>query len=299
MNPERLKIEEDDIKKKEAQPTQGRLDPSIDPHLLTEEIQSGKVKDERQIKQVRTSIDLENQEVAGNINYDRADNFEEGIHLLRDRIKKILTKKEGILVSLSGKTASGKTSLANELCQAMTEQDGINATVVSTDDFYLPNSDKLDLKKLHETINKLRKGERVGRLVPAKVIIIEGLQTIEDETVGQKPDIRAYVASPAYKRFANRLLRDGRVGFRSIKDSLKKLAELGPETLISVKKFEADSPMEGVDILVNNNRESQSEPELYISDKTLIFSGPGGISESVEIAPDKVPFLEQLGILRK
>lgn len=224
------------------------------------EIQRRQAEDEQQIREIKSSLGLEVGEVADE-DFERAESFDEGVGLLREKIMAHLAEKKSVLVALSGKTGSGKTTLANEL-RRIVGKDKIETTVVSTDDFYLPDSEDLDLEKLHATIKKLQQGEPVGNLTPAEVILVEGLQTIQDETVGQRPDIRTYITVPADKRFAARLLRDEQVGFRSVKESLQKLTELTPETVAAIEKFEADPSMEGVDVVVNNGRENQDEPEL-------------------------------------
>lgn len=297
MDPERPKIEGSALKRDKIPPVQNLLKPSSEPQISKEEIEQRRMEDEQQIRNIRASLGLEHREVADEA-YERAENFDEGVALLRDKIKAHLAEEKSILVALSGKTGSGKTSLANELRRVMGKEK-IDTTIVSTDDFYLPDSEDLDLKKLHATINKLQQGEPVGNVTPAEVILVEGLQTIEDETVGQKPDIRTYITKPADKRFAARLLRDERVGFRSVKESLQKLTELTTETVVTIQKFEADPSMKNVDVVVNSDRENPDEPELYISGDTLTFSVPGGVTESVKVESDKVQFLEQLGIQRK
>ena len=283
---------------KEVKPDNIRQLPQ-EPQLSDEEIMRRKSADEQQIKEIRASLGTGEREAIDEQRYERAENFEQGVALLRDKIKVRLAERKNILIALSGKTGSGKTSLAKELRRILAEQDDIKTTIVSTDDFYLPDSEELDLNKLHETLNKLQQGEPVGKLTPRGVILIEGLQTILDETIGQKPDIRAYMTVPAGKRFASRLLRDKQVGFRTIKESLKKLAELTPDTVASIQKFEADPSMQDVDVVVNKDREKPDEAELYISGNTLVFSVSGAVRETIEIAPNKIPFLEQIGIRRK
>lgn len=297
MSEKEPKIERSASNKDAIPPAQDLPKPPTESQISPEEIQRSRSEDKQQIREIKSSLGLEVGEVADE-DFERAENFKEGVALLRDKIKAHLAKNKNVLVALSGKTESGKTSMANELRRVMAK-DEIDTTVVSTDDFYLPDSEDLDFKRLHATISKLQQGEPVGNLTPAEVILVEGLQTIEDEIVGQKPDIRTYLTKSADKRFAARLLRDERVGFRSVKESLQKLTELTPETVVAIRKFEADSSMKNVDVIVNTDREDPNEPELYISGDTLTFSVPGGVTESVKVESGKVQFLEQLGIQRK
>ncbi len=240
-------------------------------------------------------MDLERpkQEDANVQSYKRAENFDEGIALLKDKIKTCLNEKKSILVTLSGKTGSGKTTLANELRKKIAE-DKIDITVVSTDNFYFPNSNELDLKKLHMTINKLQQGKSVDNLTPAKVILVEGVQTIEEKVVGQKSDIRTYITVPIDKRFAARLLRDKKEFLRKLTDT-----KLTPEFISTVQKFEAEPLLVNMDIVINNDRKYPSELELYISKDSLIYSIPGDIKGAIKIEPARIKFLEQIGIQKK
>ena len=224
---------------------------------------------------------------------EHAKTFNEGVTLVREKIKAHLAENTSILVALSGKTGSGKTTLASALRKVLAG-DKINTTVVSTDNFYLPKSNELDLEKLHAAINRLQKDESVGNLAPAEVIFVEGLQTIEDEAMGQKPDIRAYITVPANKRFTARLLRDGMEFINKLTET-----EFTPEAIATILKFETDPLMGGVDVVINNDRKTPSEPELYLSGDSLIFSVPDGIKGAVKVAPGRIQFLEQIGIQRK
>lgn len=240
------------------------------------------------------------QELASVHEYEYAENFQQGVALLRDKIVRYLTENENksIIVAMAGKTGSGKTTITNELRQILADFK-FEAKIISTDDFYLPNSEELDLEKLHTAIEELKQGQSSEGNAPVRAILVEGLQVIEDKTIGQKPDVRAYITVPADKRFAGRLLRDAQIGFRSVKESLIKLTELTPETVAAIQKFEADHSMRGVDVVVNNDRENPNEPELYILGDTLVLSVPGGMTEKAKIAPDRISFLEQLGIKRR
>jgi hypothetical protein len=145
----------------------------------------------------------------------------------------------------------------------------------------------------------LQQGESVGRLQPAQVIIVEGLQTIADSTLGQKADSRAFIEVPFKERIARRLLRDEQVGFRSISDSLTILAQLSAADLEKFKQFEANPDLRDVKYLVKNDYIAPDEPILFIdrSSSSLVFSVAGKEWEKVPIKQAKISLLvNEIGI---
>ena len=172
--------------------------------------------DQREIDKLRANLGLKPVDIEG---------FDTGVQTMMKQIDVLLVKKDQVLISVAGKTGSGKTVFANKLRDDLSERD-VTSTVINTDDFYKNGESDLDLEKLHDTISKLQQDLNVGRLQPVKVIIVEGLQTVTDSTLGQKADSRAYIEVPFKERIARRLLRDEEVGFRSVKESLNILAQL-------------------------------------------------------------------------
>lgn len=220
--------------------------------------------------------------------------LEAGVMLLQRKIQTLLETKGHVIVAVAGKTGSGKTTIANTVRSRLMALSGIEATVISTDSFIPKGSHAPDLIRLHAAIDATKYTN--DEVTPsAKVVIVEGLQTMSDDTLGQKPDLRTYVAVPAAKRFAARLLRDNTTGFKSIGQSLQILADINPESLKAIQEFERTPPSTDLDIIINNDRNSPGEPQLYVDGTTIVFSSPQGV-QTIGVAPDKIPMLKQIGI---
>lgn len=267
-----------------------------DPDVLKKAAAADRVKeraarqgDQHEIDHIREDLGIKPVDIEG---------FDNGVRTMLEQMDTLLKEKDQVLVSVAGKTGSGKTVFANKLRGELSKK-GISATVISTDDFYKDGESQLDLEKLQSAIHKLQQGESVGRLQPAKVIIVEGLQTVADSTLGQKADSRAFIEVPFRERIARRLLRDEQVGFRTIRDSLTILAQLSADDLEKFKQFEANPDLRDVKYLVNNDYVAPDEPVLYIdqNSSSLVFSVAGEVRENVPIEQAKIQLLvNEIGI---
>ena len=144
--------------------------------------------------------------------------------------------ENGILViGIAGGTASGKTTLMKNLIQ---EFDG-QVTVLSHDNYYKRHDDMpyeercnlnydepaaFDTSLMVYHLDQLRHGHSIEcpvydftvhnrsdetiRLVPHKVIIVEGILIFEDETLRNLMDIRIFVDTDADIRLCRRIARD-------------------------------------------------------------------------------------------
>lgn len=142
----------------------------------------------------------------------------------------------GILViGIAGGTGSGKTTLMKRLIEAFQDQ----VTVISHDNYYKrhdeltyeqrcqlnydePAALETDLMARH--LEKLRRGESVDcpvydftihnrsqdtvRIVPKRVIIVEGILIFENEVLRSLMDIRIFVDTDADVRLCRRIKRD-------------------------------------------------------------------------------------------
>jgi uridine kinase len=230
---------------------------------------------------------------------EREEGFDAGLQTTKRKVDVLLAARKSVLMSIAGKTGSGKTVFANQL-RDMLAADGTHATIISSDDYYKEDGKTLDLEELQKTILRLRAGEKVGKLEPAPVLIVEGLQTIEDETLGQTPDDRVYIEAPSFqKRIAGRLLRDEESGFRTIREALSTLTSLSAEDLKRFKQFEADPDMRTVDRIVRNTHSNPNDPTLYIdrSKNTIVYMVGDEKREEVEIPPSQIPIIaNEIGI---
>lgn len=142
-----------------------------------------------------------------------------------------------ILIAIAGGTASGKTTVVDEIINHFHSED---VAVICQDNYYKaqdelsleerrkinydhPNSFDLDL--LFEDLSKLiegktifspvydfkehnRKKEETTSITPTKVIILEGILALYDSRIRSLSDILIYVESDPDVRFIRRLKRD-------------------------------------------------------------------------------------------
>ncbi|MDE7161891.1 MAG: uridine kinase [Anaeroplasmataceae bacterium] len=142
-----------------------------------------------------------------------------------------------ILIAIAGGTASGKTTVVDEIIHHF---EGEDVAVLCQDNYYKelddisleerkkinydhPNSFDLDL--LYDDLKKLisgqtiaspvydfkehnRKKNEVKEIVSTKVIILEGIMALYDSRIRELSDILIYVESDPDVRFIRRLKRD-------------------------------------------------------------------------------------------
>lgn len=152
-----------------------------------------------------------------------------------------------ILISIAGGTASGKTTVVNEITSHFNSYD---VTVICQDNYYKalddlsiaerkrinydhPNS--FDMELLTQDLTKLihqekvfspvydfkehnRKANESIEVLPTKVIILEGILALYDKRIRDLSDILIYVESDADIRFIRRLKRDILERGRSMED---------------------------------------------------------------------------------
>ncbi len=178
---------------------------------------------------------------------------------------------------------------------------GVKSIVIQSDHFYNDETDatkkELGLDALHAAIQALQGGERFEGYESHPVLIVEGLQTIDDEVVGQSPDFRVFVSRDVRTRIAGRLVRDQDSGFRSIQDNLQLLVNvvtLKPEVL---EKFEGDMDMSAVNLVVENDYEDESASKLEIEGNELVFVSHDQTLGSVRVSDVQIEKLKQFGIV--
>ena len=140
-----------------------------------------------------------------------------------------------LVIGIAGGTGSGKTTLMKNLIQCFEGQ----VTVLSHDNYYKrhddmtyeercqlnydePNALETDLMAFH--LDKLRRGEAIDcpvydfaqhnrsdetiRIIPRKVIIVEGILIFENKPLRDLMDIRIFVDTDADVRLCRRIKRD-------------------------------------------------------------------------------------------
>lgn len=141
-----------------------------------------------------------------------------------------------ILISVAGGSASGKTTVVQEIIEAMSDY---KITVLFHDDYYKDQSDipmeqrivtnydhpsSLDNDLLVEHLNKLLNNEPINKPIydfknhnrsdktevvySSNIIILEGILVLADKRLRELSDIKIYVESDDDIRFIRRLQRD-------------------------------------------------------------------------------------------
>ena len=152
-----------------------------------------------------------------------------------------------LVIGIAGGTGSGKTTLMNNLIDQFRD----HVTLLSHDNYYKrhdeltyeercqlnydePAALETDLMAAH--LDQLRKGEAIDcpvydftqhnrsdktiRIVPRKVIIVEGILIFENKELRDLMDIRIFVDTDADVRLCRRILRDVEERGRSLESVL-------------------------------------------------------------------------------
>ena len=156
-------------------------------------------------------------------------------------------KKDICIVGIAGGSASGKTTIVNNIKELF--QNDIE--LISHDNYYLSNDDKtmeervklnydhpssFDTDKMIEDVKKLKAGEIIYRPVydytqhtrakevvevhPKKVIILERILILEDPRLRDLMDIKVFVDTDADERLMRRILRDTQERGRTVESVL-------------------------------------------------------------------------------
>ena len=153
-----------------------------------------------------------------------------------------------IIIGIAGGTGSGKSTLADNIRKEFAN----NITMLSHDYYYKSNShlsfderkklnydhpDAFDTDLLIEHLNKLKKGEVIYRpnysfvthlreeqtvkVVPKKVILLDGILIFENKELRDMMDIKIFVDTDADIRFIRRLVRDVRDRGRTLESVIE------------------------------------------------------------------------------
>lgn len=148
-----------------------------------------------------------------------------------------------LVIGIAGGTGSGKTTLMNNLIKEFSE----DVTILSHDNYYkrhdeltydqrcLLNYDEpaaLETDLMAEHLDQLRQGNAIDcpvydftqhnrsdktiRLVPKKVIIVEGILIFENQPLRDLMDIRIFVDTDSDVRLCRRIVRDVRERGRTL-----------------------------------------------------------------------------------
>lgn len=143
--------------------------------------------------------------------------------------------KDILIVGIAGGSASGKTTVVNKIKEFF--GDGI--TVIGHDNYYKAHNDMtyeerthlnydhpnaFDTERMIEDVKRLKEGENVEipvydygihnrsentiRVVPQRVIVLEGILLLYDARLRELMDVKIFVDAPADERLVRRIKRD-------------------------------------------------------------------------------------------
>ncbi len=187
-------------------------------------------------------------------------------------------KKFMFLIGIAGGTASGKTSLVNELLEEFSENE---ITVISQDNYYHETNEMndenkreinfdhpsaIDFKLLTSQLNDLKNGKKVKQPLysfkehnrlkktktthPKKIIIIEGILIFANSELRNMLDAKIYIDTDADERLIRRVKRDVSERGRNITDIFNRYQE----TLKPMHNKFIQKTRKFADIIIPNNR---------------------------------------------
>ena len=193
-----------------------------------------------------------------------------------------------VLITVAGGSASGKTTVVNEIIQALDR----DVTVIKHDDYYCDQSNisleeryktnydhpsSLDNDLLVEHLESLLRGEeimkptydfvthnrssKVEKVIPTKIIILEGILALYDKRVRDLSDIKIFVESDEDVRFIRRLQRDMKERGRSLESVINQyLTTVKPmfHKFVKIAKRYAD-------IIIPNDEKHEVAVDIIVS----------------------------------
>ncbi|MCI5583717.1 MAG: uridine kinase [Anaeroplasma sp.] len=198
--------------------------------------------------------------------------------------------KKSILILVAGGTASGKTTVVDEITSHFNSDD---ISVICMDNYYKKRDDisleerkninydhpnSYDLELLINDLNSLLEGnvihtpvynfqthnrdkDKYIKIKPSKVIIVEGILSLYESSIRDIADIKIFVESEADIRFIRRLRRDIESRGRSMDDVIKQyLSTVKPmfdEYVAPTKRY--------ADIIIPNNTKHDVALEILIA----------------------------------
>jgi len=158
--------------------------------------------------------------------------------------------KKPVIIAIAGGTASGKTTVANEVIEAT--KDIGRVIIMRLDDYYKSHDnisleerktlnydhpDSIDWELLFKHLSELKKGHEIPKPIydfavhnrksevefigPADVIIVEGILALSEKKIRNLADIKLYVDTPDDLRFIRRLERDINERGRSVESVIE------------------------------------------------------------------------------
>ncbi|MBE6721999.1 uridine kinase [Caproicibacterium amylolyticum] len=203
------------------------------------------------------------------------------------------------VIGVAGGTGSGKTTLANNLLDAFTDE----ALILSHDYYYLPHDDmtleerqklNYDHPNAFETdlmirdVQKLRSFEPIDRpqysfvehtrltetvhVEPKPLVILEGILLFENQALLDLMDIKVYVDTDADIRLIRRLLRDVKERGRSLDSVINQYMN----TVKPMHEQFVEPSKKNADIIIPEGGQNQVALQMLIDRlDAMLHRGPG------------------------
>ena len=195
---------------------------------------------------------------------------------------------ESILICIGGGSASGKTTVVEKITKNLDK----GVTVISQDDYYADlthlsleerynvnydHPDSIDHNLLYEQLTDLLNGKEINKpeydfvqhnrmeerslVVPAKVIILEGIFALYDDRIRDLSSMNIFVEADEDIRFIRRLVRDTALRGRSqemvINQYLKTVKPMFHKFVKPTKRY--------ADIIIPNNKVNDVAIDIIIT----------------------------------
>lgn len=202
-----------------------------------------------------------------------------------------------ILISVAGGSASGKTTVVDEIIEAM---DGYDITVLRHDDYYKDQSDlsmeeryktnydhpsSLDNDLLVEHLEALLDNKSIMKPVydfvlhnrsdkkelvnPTNIIILEGILVLDDQRIRNLSDIKIYVESDDDIRFIRRLQRDIKERGRTVDNVVNQYL-----TTVKPMHYKFVKPTKRyADIIIPNDNKHNVAVDIIVTKMQSIMKG--------------------------
>ncbi len=203
------------------------------------------------------------------------------------------------VIGVAGGTGSGKTTLANNLLDAFTDE----ALILSHDYYYLPHDD-MTLEERHKLnydhpnafetdlmirdVQKLRSFEPIDRpqysfvehtrltetvhVEPKPLVILEGILLFENQALLDLMDIKVYVDTDADIRLIRRLLRDVKERGRSLDSVINQYMN----TVKPMHEQFVEPSKKNADIIIPEGGQNQVALQMLIDRlDAMLHRGPG------------------------
>lgn len=219
------------------------------------------------------------------------DGFQKGLMVIFRKIKLFLVDNNLLLITVTGNSGAGKTTFTSQL-KGILERKSIKIFLISSDYFYKPGTHDLDLKQLQKKINH-RRG-MIGR--KGGVIIVEGVQAMDEKVLGQAPDLKIHLKSHFWECLSRRLVRDHRSGRINVSDRLRQIVDKAKMRVYFREKTRNKNPEIRINFCIHNDYIEPGNPKLFVDNNTFQFILNDKVCGTESITREESRALQKIGI---